>query len=177
MSLCWRREKNDWKGLVPCDGRSHWAPGGRGCDQWRCAGSWDRALAWGPDGQDLSPNFMASRRVIGIRIRTQERRKRRGWWKERWLWRENRDLETCPLWNPRHFRDPSGYTKPFRLGVPDPQFIPQVGSGDLAIWLSCRTWSFYHNQCLSLQDEWAGVHHLRRSVSKEWVLELDPRFP
>lgn len=41
--------------------------------------------------------------------------------------------------NPPDFRDPSNHNKTFRLGIPDPQLIPQVGSGDLAIWLSYRT--------------------------------------
>lgn len=38
-----------------------------------------------------------------------------------------------------HVRDLSHLSNPFRLGIPDPQLIPQAGSGDLAIWLSYKT--------------------------------------
>lgn len=41
--------------------------------------------------------------------------------------------------NPANFRDQPHHNNSFRLEIPDPQLIPQVGSGDLAIWLSYRT--------------------------------------
>lgn len=41
--------------------------------------------------------------------------------------------------NPVNFRDKSHHNKPFGLEIPDPHLIPQVGSEDLAIWLSYRT--------------------------------------
>lgn len=98
-------------------------------------------MAWGPDGQDLSPNYMAidgrleSESGLRREERVEDGGRKGGFGGRRGIWRR-----LVPSGgNPRHFRDPLGYTKPFRLGIPDPQFIPQVGSGDLVIWLSCRT--------------------------------------
>lgn len=50
------------------------------------------AVALGPSEEDWSPTYKASRRVTGLRIRTQKRSKMEGDGRKQGVWRGDREL-------------------------------------------------------------------------------------
>lgn len=139
MALCWRREKNDRKGVVPA---KKW---GAAVDQERDGysaagvyGEWDKAAAWGLGEEGFESQLdgqLESESRLRREARVEDDGRKGGFGVGRGI-----GVRAVPSGgNPANFRDQPYHNNPFRLGIPDLQLIPQVGSGDLAIWLSYRT--------------------------------------